>query len=178
MVTPLPNLTGAANGTQRGARQNKLIDFFSSKKKAERIEIDSSGSGSDSDYKEGKRSNTVARAAAIPMSQGDIPNGRRQAKSKSTKRQKSKRRRPFSLTKKRDDVLRIATNQTEEETRVTHDSFAWAFFAKKLNYTTNLVYDSPSCTSDMNDPLNLEPKLQKLDAENRRVLQQFREREG
>lgn len=157
MVKPSPNLVTGTIGTQKGARQNKLIDFFSSKKKAERIEIESDGS--DSDYKEGKRANTVARAAVIPMSQGDLPNGRRQAKSKSTKRQKSKRRRPFSMTKKRDDVLRIATNQTEEEIRATHDSFAWAFFAKKLNYTTNFVYDSPSCTSDMNDPLNLEPKL-------------------
>ena len=81
------------------------------------------------------------------------------------------------MTKKRTDVLRIATDQTDEETRATHESFAWAFFAKKLSYTTDLVYDSPACPSKMNDPSTLEPRLQKLDPENKRVLQQFRERE-
>jgi hypothetical protein len=56
------------------------------------------------------------------------------------------------LTKKRTDVLKIATDLKEDETRAIHESFAWAFFAKNLNYTTNLVYDSPSCSMDMNDP--------------------------
>ena len=86
------------------------------------------------------------------MSQGDVPNGKRKPLSKSTHRHKSKKRRPFSLTKKRTDVLKIATDLKEDETRAIHDSFTWAFFAKNLNYTTKLVYDSPNCTSAMNDP--------------------------
>lgn len=56
------------------------------------------------------------------------------------------------MTKKRTDVLKIATDLKEDETRAIHESFAWAFFAKNLNYTTKLVYDSPSCSMDMNDP--------------------------
>jgi hypothetical protein len=67
---------------------------------------------------------------------------------------------------------------TDEEAKAVHDSFAWAFFAKHLKYTTKLVYDSPACSSVMNDPPNLEPKLQKLDAENKRVLELFRDREN
>lgn len=67
---------------------------------------------------------------------------------------------------------------TDHEMKSVHDSFAWAFFAKKLEYTTQLVYDHPECSLAMNDPANLEPKLQKLDAENCRVLEQFRQRES
>jgi len=86
------------------------------------------------------------------MSQDDAPNVKRKILSKSTHRQKSKKRRPFSLTKKRSDILKIATDLKEDETRAIHDSFSWAFFAKNLNYTTKLVYDSSNCTSAMNDP--------------------------
>lgn len=39
------------------------------------------------------------------------------------------------------------------------DSFAWAFFSKKMNYTTSQVYDHPEVPESMNDPPSLEPKL-------------------
>lgn len=72
--------------------------------------------------------------------------------SKATKRKKSKRR-PFSMTKrKNDNVLKITTQLTDEERKQVHDSFAWAFYAKKLSYTTKLVYDSPQCQAEANDP--------------------------
>ena len=41
-------------------------------------------------------------------------------------------------------------------------SFAWAFFCKKMKYTSNLVYDHNLVQEEMNDPKKLEPKLQKL----------------
>lgn len=82
------------------------------------------------------------------------------------------------MTKKRTDILKIASQMADDEAQAVHDSFAWAFFAKQLKYTTKLVYDSPACQSAMNDPPNLEPRLQKLDAENKRVLETFRDRES
>lgn len=98
--------------------QGKLLDFFSSKKKgAGRIEIESDVD-SDSDYdikKQAKtRAKTTTRASAISLSQDDVGLKRR-VQSKSTKRGKSKRRRPFSMTKKRNDVLKLARQVTAEE---------------------------------------------------------------
>lgn len=160
--------------------QVKLEDFFSSKKKGtERIELESDDEDSDYDEKtakKGKRAQTINRVS-ISMSQGEAINVNRKVLSKSTKRQKSKRRRPFSMTKKK-DVLKITSQLTDDETKEIHNSFAWAFFTKKLTYTNKLVYDSPQCPSSMNDPPNLEPKLQKLDEQNKRVLMAFRERES
>ena len=65
----------------------------------------------------------------MPLSQGDVLTVTKKILSKSTKRKKS-RRRPFSMTKKRNDILKIVTNMTEDEIKSVHDSFAWAFFAK------------------------------------------------
>ena len=47
-----------------------------------------------------------------------------------------------------------------------------------MNYTTKQVYDHPKVPETMNNPQELEPKLQKLDKESERVLRQFREREA
>jgi len=57
------------------------------------------------------------------------------------------------------------------------DSFAWAFFTKKMRYTAELVYDHRLVGEQMNDPVEKEPKLQKLDKESESVLARFRERE-
>lgn len=90
--------------------QGKLMNFFSSKKKGtERIEIDSDNDDSDYHEKSGKkpRASTVGRFSSISLSQGDVLPVAKKTLSKSTKRQRS-RRRPFSVTKKRNDILKIS----------------------------------------------------------------------
>ena len=49
----------------------------------------------------------------------------------------------------------IVDQLTEKEIR---ESFVRAFFAKRMTYTSALVYDDPYCTPIMNDP-KLEPRL-------------------
>ena len=46
-----------------------------------------------------------------------------------------------------------------------------------MQYTTNLIYDHPKVSETANDPLKLEPKLQKLDKTSEKILKEFRERE-
>ena len=59
-----------------------------------------------------------------------------------------------------------------------NDTFAWAFFTKKMNYTTELVYDHKKATHQMNNAGVLEPRLQKLDKVSEEILRQHRERES
>ena len=61
-------------------------------------------------------------------------------------KQRSKKRKSFSVSLKRSkkkDVLRLAPilNDSKASKKVS-DSFAWAFFTKKMSYTTELVYDN------------------------------------
>ena len=45
------------------------------------------------------------------------------------------------------------------DSKKVSDSFAWAFFTKKMKYTPELVYDHPKVKKCMNNPTDLEPKL-------------------
>ena len=91
---------------------------------------------------------------------------------------KTKKRKSWSVTIKKKNQYSLKLFDAEltqqEESR---ESFAWAFFSKKMNYTTEQVYDHPKVPAQMNNPGELEPKLQKLDKESERVLREFRKRE-
>ena len=48
---------------------------------------------------------------------------------------------------------------TESNSKQTQNSFAWAFFTKRMKYTPKLVYDHPKVLSTMNNPADIEPRL-------------------
>ena len=86
-------------------------------------------------------------------------------KTRKLSKQRSKKRKSFSVTlkkKKVDDSLKLAKIDGAETMERVNKSFAWAFFCKKMKYTSNLVYDHNLVQEEMNDPKKLEPKLQKL----------------
>ena len=95
-------------------------------------------------------------------------------------KQRSKKRKSFSLSLKRrkvDSLKLPATFNDPQLVKQITDSFAWAFFTKQMRYASNLVYDHPKVPQSMNKPAELEPRLQKLDKESEAVLLQFRARE-
>ena len=64
-------------------------------------------------------------------------------------KQRSRKRKSFSVSLKRKnpaDVLKLPPSQSElgpELSAKVSESFAWAFFTKKMKYTSELVYDDP-----------------------------------
>jgi len=76
-------------------------------------------------------------------------------------KKRTKKRKSFSVTlkRKRTDVLKLAKEIPRETYTKVRESFAWAFFAKGLTYTTEHVYDHPEVPSTMNNAPLREPKV-------------------
>ena len=73
-------------------------------------------------------------------------------------KQRSRKRKSFSVSLKRKkpaEVLKLPPSHNElgpEQSAQISESFAWAFFTKKMQYTSELVYDDPQVPVTMNQP--------------------------
>lgn len=99
----------------------------------------------------------------MPFAQGMSQDAKLEQKvGQKLSKQRSKKRKSFSVSLKRKkvDSLKLSALMTDStQAKLVSDSFAWAFFAKKMQYTPRLVYDHPRVHESMNVPKELEPKL-------------------